>query len=241
MNAVTASSFFSKTILQNLRDLDKNQTSELIHTFWPELDLKEEEVHEQHYASFFEYVGRELASLRHRRSRFAADSFQSTCSMMRELNKNRIHPRKIIVNSLKGNFLNYDDRALLRSMELTLRLWLTLNIRSEATAVGPVQAHVSTVEWDDDVSLDQLVQAQFTPSQYSPKGRNAHIDPAFTAAYLKNICGVKIHWTDNLADHLRFDRERRVVDVYQHKICLINHSKSSDSSVIPLSILEEAI
>src|SRR2546423_11808161 len=46
---------------------------------------------------------------------------------------------------------------------------------------------------------------------------NARIDPAFTAAYLTNICRVKIQWTNNLADHLRFDSKRRVVTVYQQQ------------------------
>jgi hypothetical protein len=214
---------------------------ELIRKFWPDLDLKKEEMHEQYYASFFDYIGRELASLKQHRYRFSAGSFDETFNIMKELKESRAHPRKTIMMTLQRNLLDYDNEALLRSIELTLRLCLTLNIRSDAVAVGPVQAHLSSIDWEDDISLEQLVQAQFISSKDLPKGSNTRIDPAFTAAYLTGVCRVKIHWTDNLADHLRFDRKWRVVTVYQHKICLINHSKSSDSSIIPLSVLEEAI
>jgi hypothetical protein len=40
---------------------------------------------------------------------------------------------------------------------------------------------------------------------------------------------------------LRFDRKRRILTVYRHKICLINHAKGPQPAIIPLPILEETI
>jgi hypothetical protein len=53
--------------------------------------------------------------------------------------------------------------------------------------------------------------------------------------------GVKIQWTDNLVDHLNFDKRRRILSVYEHKICLVNHLKGKDSTIIPHAVLQEAI
>src|SRR3954468_15531065 len=120
MDAINPSSFFSKAILQNLRASDRNQTFELIHKFWPDLDPERKWVHEQYYTCFFEYICQELASLRHHHTRFAAEIFNTTCGMIGEPKKIRIQPRKTIMKTLQRDFLNYDDKALLRSMELTL-------------------------------------------------------------------------------------------------------------------------
>ena len=44
----------------------------------------------------------------------------------------------------------------------------------------------------------------------------------------------------NLADQLSFDKRRCIITVYEHKICLLNHSKDPDS-LIPHTTLYGAI
>lgn len=117
-------------------------------------------------------------------------------------------------------------------------------MHSESVAVGPVQADIGTIEWPSELSLKDLVQSQFQSSHTdewsNEKYSKTQLDPSFTASSLVDICSIKIFWTHNLADHLNFDKRRRILTVYEHKICLLNHSKDADSP-IPQTILQEAI
>lgn len=46
-------------------------------------------------------------------------------------------------------------------------------------------------------------------------------------AYLSKSYGFTPCWTSNLADHLKIDAEAKILMVYEHKICLLNHFECS--------------
>ncbi|KAH0559900.1 hypothetical protein GP486_003583 [Trichoglossum hirsutum] len=184
MDGISSYSFFSPVILRTLKALNRDQTLAIVDKLWPELGLIEHDIPVQHYAAFFEYIGEELTALRHNRHLFATESFDSTSHIIAEFRRNSTQPRRVIMQNLQQHFASYDDGSLLRSMELSARLWLTLNVRSDAAALGPVQVHVSAIEWKDEVSLAQLVELQFPLSTHLPKEKNTWIDPALTAANL---------------------------------------------------------
>jgi len=115
-------------------------------------------------------------------------------------------------------------------------------VNSPSAAVGSIFRHEDNFAWPAEISLNGLIQNQFprTPLGGDTKVLS-RIDPAFTAAYLVNICRIKLHWTNNLSNHLEFDRKRWILSVYQHKICLLNHIKAEEDTLIPKDILEEAL
>ncbi|KAF2106619.1 hypothetical protein BDV96DRAFT_590896 [Lophiotrema nucula] len=127
-------------------------------------------------------------------------------------------------------------------MELCIRIWLTINVKSPSIAVGPVYQHDVPIKWTEDRSLQDLIRVRFKKCAASGNPRyRTRLEGKFTAAYLVNVCEMKLHWTDNLTDHLCQDPDQHVFTVYKHKICLLNHSKSKDGCPIPKDVLEEAL
>lgn len=244
MAAYRTTSFISKTILEDLVILNNSSKFEFVSIIWPNSGLTIQTFHDNEYTSLVEYIREELSRLRDHQSEFAADTIDGTVDLIGVLRKNADKSQEEVLHLLRNRFQDVNDAAILRSLELTTRILLTINIHTESVAIGPVQANVRTIEWPSKVSLKDLVQSQFQ-SSHKDEGSdamsiNAQLDPSFTASFLVNTCGVKISWTHNMADHLLFDKRRRIITVYEHKICLLNHSKDPDS-LIPHEILHEAI
>ena len=241
MDALLDSSYFSKEFLTRLSALDRHQTWLFLCTLWPNLELTESNVHEEQYRCFLQYVSAELVPLRVDQADFAIHNFTGIGNLMQEIYKQRTQSRRQILDAVKRSYLNYSDDTVMRSIELALRLSLTINVQSADVTLGPTKSNVIPIQWEDEISLDQLVRAQFSPSQYAAESSKEYrIDPGFNAPFLAGISGIRIEWTDNLAEHLRYNRNRRAVKVYEHKICLIHHLESTDS-IIPSDVLREAI
>ena len=236
-------SFFSGEIQHDLHGLGRLQKFELLRKFWPNSDLQPRDLNEKDYETFFNYLGAELGGLRSYREDFAAQTFETTTCLISVLFVNRNKMRKDILPLIQPLFLNTEEAAVSRSIDLTLRLWLTINVHSLETAVGPVHANDTVVEWEGNESLDDFLSRQFKKANdyVGDKKNKPRIDPALTAAHLVNNCGVKIDWTDNVLDHLKLDLKRRTITIYRHKICLVNHAKAQNSAVLPLELLEETI
>jgi len=249
MTLLPTYSFFVNTIAKDLRTLPRAQKFEIVSIFWPQAGLKIEEFHEDSYTSFLEYIGGELSELHHHQSRFATDNFESIAQLMHTLRDSSAIPLSELILHLKSRFLNTDENDIRRSIELTIRLWLTLNVNSAAIAVGPILAHAGRLEWSTDQSLNALIASQFGTTKAEKSGLSYSIskylptvNPDLTASNLVNICGIKLNWSDNLADHLNYNRKCRMLTIYKHKICLINHLKKPSSGCpIPMSVLEEAL
>jgi hypothetical protein len=241
------SSLFEPTISQDLQQLSSNDRLSLLKVFWPNSGLREERAQQDgshNYVAFLDYLGHELSSFRSHSSDFAAETFQSTAYIIRKPHDNREKPRKELFDDVKLDFLNHDEASVQRSIELTVRLWLTINVYTDSIAVGPIPAHASTIEWSDCTSLSMLDRKHFDSKIAISKIKGPtklDQDFDFTAVYLVDKCRIRLKWTNNLLDHLYLDRRNRVLSIYQHKICLINHRDASECSVIPLSVIEETL
>jgi hypothetical protein len=119
-------------------------------------------------------------------------------------------------------------------LELAIRLSLTVNVRCRDS---PSSTSYSTLHWNSEKSLDKVIADRFCASP-SPEKERLRVEQSFTAAFLVNTCGVRLRWSNNLADHLSFDAG--VLTVYQHKICLIRHARYT-SPIIPHDVLNEAL
>jgi hypothetical protein len=114
---------------------------------------------------------------------------------------------------------NSYNARLNNSINLALRLWLTIVIRDSVFAPA-----ASAIEWDDHSTLQEFLKRQFpaprpiqTPSE---KDNTMILRSDFTAVNLRRIGGINIDWTCDLSEHLKFDRETRRLKIYMLKICL---------------------
>jgi hypothetical protein len=195
---------------------------------------------ETSYANFLEYIGQQLQGLQTHQARIATQNFDGIMDLIQLFRDHRINSRADIMDILKSSFPNVEETAISRSAELALRLWLSINVQSSTTTVGHVQADDTAVEWLPDQSLDGLSQFQKSSPTLPHNPKGGHIDRDLTATYLLNVCDIQLDWTNNLVDHLRLDRKRRVLTIYRHKVCLFIHAKSS-RTVLPLDLVQETI
>lgn len=233
-------SLFDARFITGLNSSSRDRKYEVAKTLWTVGSY--ESFDEGSYTSMFQHLGRELGQVRHHQRHFIADNLEGALHIVRLLQKNLTDPKIKIVESLSRHFLNAEMIALQRSLELSVRLWLTININSATIAVGPTFPDEAPLNWESDDSLQDLVERQFSKSpQTGGKSKSARIDPTLTAAYLVNNCGMTIRWTDSLTDHLRFNTTHQVLSVYRHKICLVNHLDTKEGCPIPKGVLGEIL
>ena len=108
----------------------------------------------------------------------------------------------------KTHFRNQADERINITIDLALRLWLTMNIKQRG--VTPV---VRDNPWNDKSDLSAFVRAQF-PGPKVGHDINAPLVGALTAVDLERTSGIHINWTYHLEDHLLFDRIKRKLNVY---------------------------
>lgn len=217
--------------------------TELIYRIWPDIEPNPWIFSENQYTSFFEYITQELKSLNRNRADFAAESLEGNVDLISLLRKNVNCPLHTVLQTLKGSFLNVDESALIKTLELSARLWLTTKVTVGGREVIPSQAGFQTIEWFPEISLREAVHSHFALSNLAEIQDNSpspSLDPSFTASTLVDVCSIKLSWTSNLMEHLRFDKRNHVLTVYEHKICLLNHMKGTDSP-LPLDLLRETI
>jgi hypothetical protein len=224
------------------KSLPSQSKCDLLRVFWPNTQFSPRKLDEASYDDFLDFVANELEQVRHHQVLFAAQDFDETSAIIQALRRSHHRTCSEIIHSLSPQFPDSEVVKMRRSLELSTRLWLTLNTHSSDIAVGPIFANDVSLEWNEDTSLDTLLQAHFVKSgRTQSSSEYAKIDPAFTAAYLINTCGMRLQWTDNIAAHLNFDLKRVALTVYRHKICLVNHLDNLQSCPIPKDILNEML
>jgi hypothetical protein len=122
-------------------------------------------------------------------------------------------------SSLRRHFPNGDDIAINRSIDFALRVWITMNVREEC--YGLQTPRTPTIQWNDTSSLVDFIARNFP--QATTTASSLQLDHTFTAANINRLSGIDIEWTPCLADHLRFDKRRRLLRIYPFKQVLLDH------------------
>jgi hypothetical protein len=238
----TSSNLFDKAVVQRLQTLDGPERHELVRKFWPGRTTSLSVFDEFSCRAIVEHIAQELDKVRYHRDLFAAHDFDAILSIIRKLQESNSKRYDEVVRELLFEFPNTSLDAVRRSVELTVRIWLTTNTHTADIFVGPISAGDAPVDWPVDLSLAQLLQTRFGRRVQSPLQKvAATIDPAFTATYLVSICGVRLQWTDDILSHLSFDLKRLVLTVYRHKACLLAHLDHPQGCPISKEILEEML
>ncbi|PVH77514.1 hypothetical protein DL98DRAFT_361449, partial [Cadophora sp. DSE1049] len=64
------------------------------------------------------------------------------------------------------------------------------------------------------------------------------LDHTFTVANMHRLSGIDVEWTPCLADHLRFNKRRRLLRIYPFKQILLDHLHLA---LLPESVLRETL
>lgn len=117
--------------------------------------------------------------------------------------------RRLLRESLsKTHFKSQADERINISIDLALRLWLTMNIKKRG--VTPV---IHDNPWNDESDLPAFIRAQF-PGPDNGRNINTPLVGTLTAVELERTSGIQVKWTYNLEDHLLLDRVKRKLNVY---------------------------
>jgi hypothetical protein len=237
-----SSNIFDKAVVRQLQTLEGQERHELVKKFWPPKTSSLIAFDDFSCRAIIEHIVQELEKVRHHRDSFAAHDFDALFSIIRTLQESTSKRYDEVVRELLVQFPNASSDAVRRSVELTLRIWLTVNTHTADIFLGPIAPSDTPIDWPNDVSLEQLLQRCFGRRVQLPAQRGVTtFDPAFTATYLVKTCGVRLQWTDDILAHLSFDLKRLVLTVYRHKACLLSHLDSPRGCPISNDILEEAL
>lgn len=227
---------FSGPTSQNIERFSKRQKNELIKSFWPCLD---DDILEEEYTELFRFIGETLRELRPYAARFAFENFQGLFHTIQFLRDYRALTRDEIATEIKERmYMNFPTDRIIKSMELSVRLWLGLNVRLSGVPVGAINPRMGYIDWEGNKSLDAMVESFFSKTT-NAVSMGSELD--LSAAKLKRVCRLHIEWTNCLNDHLKLagDRGKRILYIYQHKKVLVNHEMAG--SPIPAAALDEAV
>jgi len=172
---------------------------------------------------YFDYYKREISRLRAgvspQLSTLAAKTHVHLLHIREVLSQQRCRQRSEIRKDLQVYFQTKDHRAVDRSIDLTIRLWLMINVRDSALAIWtPEQPRL---QWDDNWSLEKFINSQLRSSSTILSYRDSRLDPSFTVANMIRMCDLQVRWTEYIDDHLRLDRRRKVLSVFPLKSFLV--------------------
>jgi hypothetical protein len=233
----------TKIILDDLGTAKSPSKLGIVCKIWPDAGLTPGVFPENEYGSFFDYIAQELSELNRCRSEFAAESLEATIDLIALLRKSVNDPLQSVLQKLRGLFPDVEESALIKTLELSARLWLTTRVTIGGKTLLSPRRGSETIEWFNEISLKEALQSHFcllSQTNTSDQSFGPGLDPSFTASALVDICGIRLSWTSNLMDHMQLDKRHRVLTVYEHKICLLNHIKGIDSP-FTLDLLQETL
>lgn len=126
-------------------------------------------------------------------------------------------------------FHSSDVVGINRSINLAIRLWLMINMQDRE--FSGLRHEATPVQWDDESTLSTFLQSLFPHSRWQISAQSNRLGPHFTAAFMKDVCGLTIEWTTSLHDHLRLDRFRKALKVFPYKChlqALIDSQKNDE-------------
>ncbi|KAK4173528.1 hypothetical protein QBC36DRAFT_55730 [Triangularia setosa] len=152
-----------------------------------------------------------------------------------DLNREQVHANlvKFIPNE-NSDSLEFQQKVhanLSRAIDLAARIFLMMKIWKVPHSI----TNGAPLEWTHG-TLGQFVTKHFdVPPELSYAG--IKLPKMFNAHNIERIGGIKIKWTDNLADHLRMVDDDERVAIFAHPTFLMLHSTSD---FFPPGFVDEA-
>jgi hypothetical protein len=139
--------------------------------------------------------------------------------LLRERNATRLSVKDSLMTTLSRSGSTHFEEALQKAINLVIRLWLMIDVGDYMNGIIPGQTRLC---WADD-SLQNLVKSEFINEPILQS--KLKLEKTFMAFNLERVAGIKIFWTDNLADHLRMMDDDTRVAVFHHAFFLHCHKK----------------
>lgn len=164
-------------------------------------------------------------------NQLAVQTHQDILHVCKVLASNKSVGRSKVREELRHHFgsSTIGDKPIDRSIDLTVRLWLMVNVRDPELPIYDPQK--SSVQWPDSDSLLEFMRKQFPATDTELSLKEARLHTSFTAAYLVDVCGLQLDWTDNLQDHLFLDRRSKTLRVFAHQPILAGYRDSGAYAV----------
>jgi hypothetical protein len=242
--SLSSTKLLSKSSPTDIVGFEPAQKCALINAFWPHLNFTKNKYIDEEYVDLLTYWGETLQALHPYDYQFATEEWDDLLAIVTKLSSGRDKKRAALVDEIKNKYLNFNDGAIICSIELAARLWLGITVRSRGLFVGPVKLRDSRIRWEDGQTLRGLVVVPFIQGMKKTQSAQYSLfDESLTAVDLRDICRLEIRWTDNLVDHLKMEgpRGKRTLSIYRHKICLVNRRKEPELTIIPTDLLDETI
>jgi hypothetical protein len=110
------------------------------------------------------------------------------------------------------------------SIDVLLRLWLTIRVQNSDFSPA-----AKTLQWDDTSTVQDFLTQHFPSPRSHSSDPGLPLESNFTAVNLYRMCGIRVSWTYQLEDHLKYDIENRIVCVYSLSQCLLDHLERYNS------------
>ena len=173
------------------------------------------------YQSFFTQYLQEISEYR---GVLEAPTHPShTCShrdlqkVFQELEANATCTKHVLIQKLSAEYRYFNNEQLNDLVDLACRTGFLLNARA---ANSEIETPEPALLWEDDVNLSSWIEEQFPKSDWKLNARESRLHPKFTAAFMVRICGLRLYWTNCIADHLYLDRQNKLLHVFRHKACI---------------------
>lgn len=137
-----------------------------------------------------------------------------------QLFKDRRHARESIEDILRQKLpqeLHSGGPKVKNAIDFASRLWLMVHVGTFTRGLIPGQ---TAIAWKTG-SLHNLIDTHFSFQQ--TLRAPVKLEKTFTARNIERIAGIKIIWTDNLADHLRMRDDDTRVALFHHVSLLEYH------------------
>jgi hypothetical protein len=128
------------------------------------------------------------------------------------------------------------DSLCSEAIDLCVRLWLMIDVGTAAP--NSFTFGQKRLLWQSDVHdrISAVVAAQFT-AQIAIRER-VRLGRSLNACNLERMVGLRIVWTNNLADHLRLTEDDSRIDIFHHASFL---KDCRASAVFPSGFVEETL
>lgn len=203
----------------------------VLNGFW-DLSMEPGDAGMRDYIAYHQYFVIELDAWRSNSDGLSLHTYKDLIDLVKHLKENAAAPRTSrevldFFSSTRTTSAALISQASLsqhRSVEtlrhensifLAVRLWLMVNVGSpNLQRIFPGKTEIN---WSQNDSLRGLLAAQFLSFQQLTPLLNDFQYPRDLNVYeLERIAGLRIVWTDHLADHLRLDLDLRTITLYHH-------------------------
>ncbi|KAJ4253951.1 hypothetical protein NW762_010350 [Fusarium torreyae] len=199
----------------------------LLTTIWPRMTRVDFNTCQELCKLYFLFVDEQISSVHRKSSLYSAQTINELLSMIQHIRKHK--------DQTKAELFSDTSLATMRSADVAIRIWLTLDVPHLSDDSSPVP------RWDSKITLPAFLSTRFTFPVTSRHNSPRQIPETFSVANLVQYYKFRISWTSDLSRHLRIDWEYKQITIFEHAICLRNHLEYADDCPLPKPLVLEAI